>query len=683
MKKTLLAALLLLLAFGSISLISLQAQTIVPYRTYTEDSKGQLILTQDAYIPIFTFSHVDFDSICELQWFQNKLYVLNQKPGRSSIFVFDERFNYVTRIPLGIDVLVPEGFYLTEDRLYIADNGLGDDGAIHVFTYNSLTHAIQSELTIGKPDTPLFGERTPFLPAKVAADARGNIYVVSEGAINGILQLSANGRFFGFFGANLSDTSRIRSLWSNLFPSRSQISLPPTPSNLAVDTEGFIYTVTAGLESSGLKKFNVASRNFLPSDLNVAKGNIDVAIGNYGNILTISNQGIIREYDIAGNMLFSFGGSLIGDNRMGLFQEPSAIAVTEDNRILVADRLTNVVTVFEQTEFAHTVHLALEKYQMSEFDTGIDLWNEVLFYNTWFDLAYEGIGNAFMSQGDYKAAMEAYRKTNNIAEYSNAFWELRNQSIDQSVGLFVILFFVLQLFFVWKKAYNKAGHTLLPAAWHAKMAVVRSSNGYRTWTHPLRILRHPLDTFFEIKHKIHASWLVSTAIYVSIAVVYFVRLYGSSYIFIGEIETSNVFMELFILYAGVFLFIGMNYLVCTIREGSGFFREVYSGVAYSLLPLLATTLGMTLISRVLTLNEAFLYNYIHQIATVWTVILLFFMVKDIHQYEVGETIVNLILTLFTMLVFLFVAFMIYVIFSQSLGFFEEIIKEAMLRASNR
>lgn len=683
MKKIIILLLMGFLAVGLIPVLPLSAATIVPYRTYTEDSNGNLIMTQDAYVPVYSFTHEELDNVQEIQLVGDYLFVLNQKPGRSKMIVFTQDFEFVKSLSLGMDVMVPGGFYIRENLLYIADEGLDEDGAIHLFDFNLEDLTISYSLSFGKPVTPLFGERTPFMPTKIAVDNRGNMYIVSEGALNGILQMSSAGRFFGFFGANLSDVPRLRGLWNQFFRSSNQIQLPPTPTNLTVDKEGFIYTVTDGLSDTGLKKFNVASRNFLPSSLNVVQGNIDVAIGNYQNIFTLSKDGIIREYDVVGNLLFSFGGSLIGDTRMGLFQSPSAIAINERNQILVSDSQTNLIQVFERTEFAMMVHFAIEKYFQSEFDKGIELWNDVLLYNAWFDLAYKGMADAMMSKGDYELAMMNYRKTNDIEGYSNAFWELRNNTIEVGVGWIVIFFFGIQIFYLVKRTYNKKGHTILPKSWHDHFNRWKQRPLIQDLVHPFKIIRHPLDTFFDIKHKIHSPIWGASLIYFAIAVVYFIRLYGSSYIFIGEINQSTVFLNLVLIYAGVFLFVIMNYLVCTIREGSGFFRDVYIGVAYSLMPILLTVVGMTFLSNILTLNEAFLYQYIHQIAFVWSAILLYFMVKDIHHYEVGESLGNIVITIFSMLVMIFVGTMVYVIFTQSFGFIEEVVGEAMLRATGR
>ena len=323
--------------------------------------------------------------------------------------------------------------------------------------------------------------------------------------------------------------------------------------------------------------------------------------------------------------------------------------------------------------------MAIENYQNVNFEEGIALWNDVLLYNAWFDLAYKGIGNAHLSQGNFREAMEAYKRTNDVEGYSDAFWELRNEYIESYVGILVILFFGVQVLYLLKRWYNSKGHKVLPESWHLKMATIRKKKLYLEAVQPLKIIRHPLDDYYDIKKGNHTSIAFSTVIYALIAVLYFLRLFLSNYIFIGSMDNSKIFVDLIMLYGGLSLFIMMNYLVCSIRDGSGRFKEVYMGVSHAILPIMMITFIMTIVSNVLTLNEIFIYTYIHQIGYVWTAILLYFMVKDIHHYDVGETFLNISVTMFSMVVLAFVVFMGYVIFNQSLNFFEEVIREAILR----
>jgi hypothetical protein len=672
-----------LLLVGAICLVmpvnQVYARTQVPYETYTEDAKGRLVVTQHAYVPGASFSHASFRNIREIHVYNDYVFVLDQSDYDNRIVVFDDKHDYVALIDLPDTIYRAEGFYLTEDRLYIADSGLNKEGSLFVYAFDYETYALEELNRFGKPRSPLFGEDTPFIPMKVVVDSRNNLYIVSDGALNGVVQMSESGRFFGFFGANKSDVPSLRAAFQIFFPSRSRRVLPPTPTNLALDREGYVYTVTEGLSGTGLKKFNVASRNFLPEDLNVIQGNIAVTAGKTHNVFTLNSNGTIREYDFEGNMLFSFGGTLVGDQRRGLFQSPISLAVDQRHRILVADNVLNQIQIMERTDFAERVHLAIDRFLENDFEQGIDIWNDILFYNAWFELAYKGIGDAYMSEGNYREAMDAYYKTGDIECYSDAFWELRNNAIDDFIGAFVIIFFSFQFFLWFKYAYNKKGHKILPEAVHDRYQKTKKKTWFKQAFKPFKIIFHPLDAFHDIKRQNDTSMVVATAIYLMVAGAYLIRILVSNYIFVGAIEDQNIFLDLLLLYGGLSIFVVMNFLVCSIREGSGFFREIYIGTAYVILPVILVVIIMSVASVGLTLNEAFIYDYVHSVTYVWSGVLLYFMVKDIYDYEVGETFMNLGITLFSMLVVIFVGFVGYVVVNQSLTFFGEIIREAIYR----
>ena len=71
----------------------------------------------------------------------------------------------------------------------------------------------------------------------------------------------------------------------------------------------------------------------------------------------------------------------------------------------------------------------------------------VLQENANFDIAYDGIANAFIRTEDYDKAMEYYRYSNNTTGYSNAFNKQRTEIIENYL-LVVIAVIVVVGFFV-------------------------------------------------------------------------------------------------------------------------------------------------------------------------------------------------------------------------------------------
>ncbi|MDW7991008.1 MAG: hypothetical protein RMK65_02485, partial [Anaerolineae bacterium] len=63
----------------------------------------------------------------------------------------------------------------------------------------------------------------------------------------------------------------------------------------------------------------------------------------------------------------------------------------------------------------------------------------------------------------------------------------------------------------------------------------------------------------------------------------------------------------------------------------------------------------------------------------WTGLMLFIMVKEIHNYSFGETVRNILTTLFTMAVMLLTGYILYVLFFQLFDFVTAILREIRLR----
>jgi len=167
-----------------------------PYNTWAGGPGGYLVMTQDAYRPLAEIT-LDVDGPEDLFIAPDGLmYIADTGNGR--IVKLDD---FAVVATYGEDVLEsPTGVFVDADgKMTIADAGTDTivilDGSGRLVTQ------------FGRPSEPLFGKDREFLPRKVAVDARRNLYVISEGSVNGVVQLNAAGNFIGYFGANSSAMS--------------------------------------------------------------------------------------------------------------------------------------------------------------------------------------------------------------------------------------------------------------------------------------------------------------------------------------------------------------------------------------------------------------------------------------------------------------------------------------------
>ncbi|RJR14468.1 hypothetical protein C4588_00030 [Candidatus Parcubacteria bacterium] len=650
------------------------ASLSVPYKTETVSSEGDIIETQTAYIPVSLFGSnseiVNPEDVYIDE--NNNVYVADS--GTKKVTKFDENGKKLLEVGEG-QLAQPTGVYVDHNQeIYVADYKNEK-----VFRFSQEGEMIQE---YGRPDSPLFGTRSPYKPQKVTVDKRGNLYIIGEGSNNGIIQIGQDGTFLGFFGVNRTQSSLMSVVQDALTTegqkSRMFLKVPPAPTNIAIDEKGLVFTVTAGTKFEVIRKLNIAGSNILPSDISDTTNLRDITVGPLGNFFVLENNGRIYEYDSYGNLLFIFGGKDDGTNRLGLFKDPTGISVDNLGRLLVTDRERGTIQMLEPTAFAEMMHGGISLYAEGLYVESGKYWSEVLRLNSSIGLAHYAMGEAYYKQQQYDEALESFKIVNSKEGYSNSFWEIRNIWMQEHlskvfaviIGLFAIRASVLYVD-------KKKGILTQP---RKRWKRIKAKTLISELLFLVKFLKKPVDSFYYVKRVRKVSLLSATILYFVLFVEYLMMKYFTGFIFRGSnADQINFAFELVTLFLPILLFIVSNYLVSTISDGEGRFRDIYIGTIYSLAPYLMFIIPVTLLSNALTLNEAFLYTFSMQVMIGWSLVILFIMVKEIHAYEFFETVRNILITIFCMIIIVLVSFIIYVLMDQVVDFVTAIIQEVILR----
>lgn len=642
------------------------------YKTYTISVDGEPIETQTAYEAVGVISNEAIEKPEDVYIDEhNNIYIADS--GTKQIIILDESREIKKVVGHGI-LQKPTGVAIdTKGNIFVADSG-------KVLSFSKDGKLINE---FGKPESPLFGKNQVFKPIKLAVDVRGNIYVIGEGATNGIIQLNKDGEFAGYFGANTAQTSFFQA-FRNMITANSGIksgfmNVPVAPSNIDIDERGIVYTVTNGLENEAVKKLNIAGKNMLSGSMFNPELTIDIEVGNQGNFYVLNSDGNVYEYDSTGNLLFIFGSKDSNSQRLGILKQPSAIAVDPDGRIYLSDKSQGIIHTLEPTEFTDLVHQGLADYEEGLYVQSEKYWKQVLQLNSSFALAHIAMGEAYYKQLQYDDALQSFEIANHVEGYSQAFWEIRYNWIENHIGQ--ILAGLIFLFIAWKilKFVDKRTNCLhgIRTTWKK----IRSIQLLSELLLLFKMFRHPLDTFYDIKDRKKASVLSATILYIIFFIEYLLSLYLTGFIFSSNLlESISLFLIITIFVSALALFIIINYLISTINDGEGSFKNVYISTIYSLAPYLVFIIPVTLLSRVLTINEAFLYEFSLQIIIAWSLLILCIMIKEIHNYTVGETIKNILLTIFGSIITVTVLIIVYILLNQVYEFIYSLIQEVMIRA---
>ncbi|MCM1058066.1 MAG: NHL repeat-containing protein [Firmicutes bacterium] len=464
-KKRLSGAFLGVAAAVFVLLPGMHAQASMPYETYSYNYWGEPVQEPHSYLYSRTITEKELGS--RLSYPQD-MFVGNDRiyiadTGNSRILVTDMDGNVLSEIT---GLSSPQGVFVTEEgHIYVADTGNS-----RVVEFDEKGRLLRE---IGRPRTTLITDSQEYSPTKVVVDNAGRIYVIAYGINMGLVEFDRDGMFQGFMGATEVSVSTFEYIWKNYFSSEAQQErmetiVPTEYSNIFVDRDNFIYATINNLSNEDRLSGADAVRRLNPTGTDVLRrlGNydiigdlaevtygwdwssfVDVAATDYGCYFILdATDGKIFAYDNDGVSLFVFGQTGI---KTGNFQKPVALGLNEDeSRIYVLDNLAGSILVFDITEYGRNLLDAIRLNNIGDSEGATRNWQAVLRRNSNSELAYVGLGKAYLTEGSYKKAMECFELGNSKKYYTKAFSYYRKEVMEQHLTRAVVIL-VIVLLAVW------------------------------------------------------------------------------------------------------------------------------------------------------------------------------------------------------------------------------------------
>ena len=454
-------------------------------------------------------------------------------------------------------------------------------------------------------------------------------------------------------------------------------NIPSTPDNLAIDKKGLIYTVTRGDKSKTLKRLNIAGKNLIDPD---SYDPIPAAVtaGNHDNVYVASQQGYIYEYNNDGDLLYVFGGLDDGTQRVGLSTLVTSIQVDQEDKIYILDSDKCQIQVYEPSEFTNLLHRALYLYSKGRYTESKEPLTEVLKMNSMFDYANQAMGRAYFQEENYDMALRYARLAKDYEGYSDAYWEIRNQWLKKNIveALLVILAVYIVIRVVKFLDRKKQILAKPKAFWeNCKQKKVVSNLLYAKY-----FMKHPIDGSYGIAREGRASWAAPSILLLIFTIEYIVNKYLCGFLWKNVREGRyDILSDIGVVVIVMAAVTACNYLVCTINEGEGTVKKIYTYFCYSLTPYIMLTPVAFVLTHVLTDNEAFLVTLVQLLMIGWLVVLLILSIKEVNNYTGKETFKIIALTLFTILIMALLIFIIYVLWAQVFEFINSIFGEVVYR----
>lgn len=659
-----------LLACGSSNTKALASQA-TSY-TYTLDEKGEYIRTQDAYLPDKTITDLGLSKPEDLYIDDNNMLYIADTGNKRIVKYSIDKGTLVGSIEHN-GFSAPKGVYVTKKGdIYVADSG-----AKKVFRFDAQFNFIEE---FGKPSTPVFSD-TNFEPMRIAVDNSGNIYLVGEGVYNGIIQLSYTGEFLGYFTVNKTRLTVTQALQKLIF-TRAQLAnlvdtVPTTFSNIFIDKEGIVYTTTIGSMADGVKKHNTGGGNMFKETVYGIDSMTDVYVDSQGIIYVSTSYGYISVYSPQGEWIFNFGSGVTELDVAGLFTTLPSIAVDNNRNLWCVDGDRGYLQSFQPTDYSLMVYDAMGLYEQGLYEEALNQWTEVLKLNQMSVLAHNGVGKAYLRAQEYEKAMLHFEVAGNRSYYSEAFWEVRNDWIQQYLGFFFFacVGFMIVSFIV-KKVDKERKIKQMKQRMFDKIFQVPV---LKDILYGFKIPKHPIDRYYDIRVKRKGTVLGATILYIAFFIVYMMYKTSKGFIYqsvaIEDMDINAIVIGFFVI---LILFILCNYLVTSINDGDGSLQQVYMIPAYASVPALVAMTAITVLSYGMTYNESFILTIILIIGVCWSLISVFIGLQTVHDYSFKETIKSIVMTVMFMLIAAVMAVIVTIMWEQLWNFLKTVGKEIVL-----
>lgn len=638
--------------------------------------QSKLLPTMDAYLPAGTYlggiglnspedMFLDGRTLYIADTGNRRIVVCSLNTGRIETFGEEE-----LKKPTGISV---DG----NGNIYVADYGAEQ---VVVFAPD---YTVSRCLT--RPAEVYYGT-SPYKPQKVDLDSYGNLFVISEGTYEGILQFDKNGTFNGFFGANKTKGLSAVEWFQKIFYTDEQkakmtFRTPPNIVALDVSDSDMVFSVTQNDAKRAIKKLNMAGVNiYADNSIWGLDDYADVAVLPGGTFYVVSVSGWIDEFNEEGEFLLEFGGEAKKTDRNGLTAVVSAIEADEAGNLYILDKERGVIQIWYPTEYARLLHKAEADFTEGSYEESLAGWKEILRMNPNAYMSNLGYAKALFQLGRYEEAAEHFAEIEYAPGYSDCFWETRSawmrshmEGILIGVILFAALCFALNLLdkrYGWKEAIRERYEICC-----RKHRLLQELTGDVSY-----FLRHPIDGVYYLKTGRRGSVPAATILYVTAIAVYMVCRGLTSFVFGGGYSYDNdpVAILLIIIVPSVLFLIG-SYLISAIHDGEGSFRAVYVCFAYSLSAFILCWPALTLLSHAFTLTELFIYRLLAFLILGYTGVLIFISIKEAHVYNLRKTVANILLTLFFMVVAILAAIVLYILWRELLSFLSEVFEEVRYR----
>ncbi len=591
-----------------------------------------------------------------------------------------------------------EGVYSDEDgNIYISDT---KKERVIIADKNGMV----TQEPIKRPKSDLIPKDFQFQPTKIVKDSHGYTYILSMGCYYGALLYNPQNEFMGFYGPNTVKSSALDTLaylWDRLTSSDTkkdyeQKTLPYSFTDFAFDEQGFMVTCTSATnaatfvvqnETGQIKKISHNGANILykrtlqgeiqsSSDVNFTEPSVAWGMGGQSidSIATRGDyifaletgHGKISVYDSECNLMSAFGGGVGAGKQLGLFHKPVAITINGNGDLLVADNGNYSFTIFKTTPYGDSIFKAQSLYLKGNYDDAAEEWKNILAENRNCQLAYRGLAMVAYNLGDYDQALEYAEIACDYAVYDLAWSKIVSQFVADyfAIIIAIILVIVIAIYILIRKL-KKKGKKLIN---NEKLKLL------------FNVPFHPFNSFDELKYKKKGSTKIAIVLTVLFYIASVLNVTSTGFLYRNTLlRNYNSLFTVFATAGLLLLWSVCNWLVCSMFEGKGTFKDVYTSTSYCVMPWIAFLFIKVIMTNFLPLSTAGLITGIESVILIYTIFLLSIALIKIHDFDFFKVLLTTIVVVFFMILVIFVILMCGILAEQFISFIVELYEEVVYR----
>lgn len=196
----------------------------------------------------------------------------------------------------------------------------------------------------------------------------------------------------------------------------------------------------------------------------------------------------------------------------------------------------------------------------------------------------------------------------------------------------------------------------------------------------LYCISHPLDGFWDLTHERRGTYAAANTILILTLIIRVMKLRYTSFLFVEVYwEDLNIFLYLASVLFPLALWVFGNWGLTTLFDGKGRLGQVYMATCYGFAPYPLVQFPLMVFSNFVTIDEAAFYSVLSALSVAYAAILVIVAMGQIHEFSASKNILFTVMTLFAMLVMVFILMVFFSMISQGVSYFISLGKELLFR----